>query len=216
MHKQEINMHNQEIQWIHSSIEHRTDVACTSPARRAAPSVTGLNTTVTARCRCRGSTHETEIYARLPELASASPWNTRQCCIAAICRVLTQSGPDASAQSVGRVARLSRNVRQLNHVFANYIAGHKAERRPGAGEEWRAATKYDGVEVKSILINKTKVGQASCQVWSGNVNLPTCCAFSRRITASMSSSTSVALGPTDFNVRDTTHFGLLRHVAAKS
>ena len=35
-------------------------------------------------------------------------------------------------------------------------------------------------------------------------------------TASMSSSTSVALGPTDFNVRDTTHFGWLRHAAAKS
>jgi hypothetical protein len=26
----------------------------------------------------------------------------------------------------------------------------------------------------------------------------------------------VALGPTDFNVRDTTHFGWLRHAAAKS
>ena len=83
------------------------------------------------------------------------PWNTRQCCIAAICR---ESGPDASAQSVGRVERLSGNVRQPNHVLANEIAGHKAERRPRAGEEWLAATKYDGVEVKSILINKTKVG----------------------------------------------------------
>jgi hypothetical protein len=31
----------------------------------------------------------------------------------------------------------------------------------------------------------------------------------------MSSSTSVALGPTDFNERDTTHFGWLRHAAAK-
>ena len=67
-------------------------------------------------------------------------------------------GPDAPAKSVGRVARLSGNVRQPNHVLANEIAGHKAERRPRAGEEWLAATKYDGVEVKSILINKTKVG----------------------------------------------------------
>jgi hypothetical protein len=33
------------------------------------------------------------------------------------------------------------------------------------------ATKYDWMEVESILINKTKVGQASCQVWSGNSNL---------------------------------------------
>ncbi len=35
-----------------------------------------------------------------------------------------------------------------------------------------AATKHDGVEVESILIDKTKIGQASCQVWSGNCNLP--------------------------------------------
>ena len=28
------------------------------------------------------------------------------------------------------------------------------------------------MEVESILINKTKVGQASCQPWSGNFNLP--------------------------------------------
>ena len=72
--------------------------------------------------------------------------------------LLIQRGPDASAPSVGRVARLSGNVRQPNHVLVNEIAGHKAERRPGAGEEWLAATKHDGVEVKSILIYKTKVG----------------------------------------------------------
>jgi hypothetical protein len=64
----------------------------------------------------------------------------------------------ASAQSVEQVARLSRNVRQPDHVLANQIAGHKAEPRPGAGEEWLAATKHDGVEVESILINKTQVG----------------------------------------------------------
>src|SRR6516162_11133132 len=81
------------------------------------------------------------------------------------------SGPDAPALSVGRVARLSGNVRQPNHALANEIAGHKAERRRRAGEEWLAATKHDGTEVESILINKTKVGQAACQVWSGYVNL---------------------------------------------
>ncbi len=84
----------------------------------------------------------------------------------------TQSGPDARAQSVGRVARLSGSVRQPNHVLANEIAGHEAERRPRAGEEWLAATQYDGMEVMSILINKTKVGQASCRAWSGNFKLP--------------------------------------------
>src|SRR5208337_4990740 len=85
--------------------------------------------------------------------------------------LMTQRGPDAPAQSVGRVARLSGNVRQPNHVLANSITGNKAERRPGAGEEWLAATKHDGVEVESILINKTKVGEASCEVRSGNCNL---------------------------------------------
>jgi hypothetical protein len=65
---------------------------------------------------------------------------------------------DASAQSVEQVARLSRNVRQPNRVLANGIGGNKAERRPRAGKEWLAATKHDGVEVESILINKTKVG----------------------------------------------------------
>jgi len=54
--------------------------------------------------------------------------------------------------------RLSGNVRQPNHVLADSIAGNKAERRSGAGEEWLAPTKHDGVQVKSILINKTKVG----------------------------------------------------------
>jgi hypothetical protein len=70
------------------------------------------------------------------------------------------------------VARLSWNVRQPDRVLANWIAGHKTERRPGAGEEWRAVTEHEGTEVESILINKTKVGQASRQVWSGDVNLP--------------------------------------------
>src|SRR5262249_46986229 len=83
-----------------------------------------------------------------------------------------QSGPDASAQSVGRVASLCRNVSQPNCVLANWITGHKAERRPGARKERLAAAQHDGVEVEAILINKTKVGQASRQVWSADCNLP--------------------------------------------
>ncbi len=51
----------------------------------------------------------------------------------------TQSGSVASAQSVGRVARSSGNVRQPNHVLGDQIAGHEAEPRPGASEEWLAA-----------------------------------------------------------------------------
>ena len=45
------------------------------------------------------------------------------------------------------------------------------ERRPGAGEEWLAATNHDGMEVESILIDKTDLGQALRQIWSGNSNL---------------------------------------------
>ena len=115
----------------------------------------------------------------------------------------------------GRLTSLCRNVGQSNHVLANSIGGHKVERRPGAAK-WLAATKHDRVEVELILINKPKVGQASCQVRSANLNLPDELSLSPRITASRPSSTSVALGPTDFNECDTTHFGWRRHAAAKS
>ena len=59
---------------------------------------------------------------------------------------------------------LSRNVRQPNYILANSFAVHKAERRSGADEEWLPMTKHDGMEVESILINQTKIGQAPCQV----------------------------------------------------
>ena len=63
----------------------------------------------------------------------------------------------ASAQFAGRAVQLSRNVRQSDHIFVNEIAGHKVKRGPGAGEEWLAATKHDGVDVESILVNQTQV-----------------------------------------------------------
>ena len=87
-------------------------------------------------------------------------------------RVSTQDGPVESGQFAGRVARLSRDACQPDHVLANSFAGHKAESRPGAGEEWLAMTKHDGMDVESILINEIKVGQAPCQVGSGYVDLP--------------------------------------------
>ena len=78
-------------------------------------------------------------------------------------RTRSQSGPDASAQSIEHVARLSRNVRQPDHVLGDPIAGLQVERRPGASEEWLAAAKHDRMEVEVDIINKTEVGQASCQ-----------------------------------------------------
>ena len=70
------------------------------------------------------------------------------------------------------VALSSRNIGQPDHILANETAAHETERRPGPGEEWLAATKHDGVEVESIFIDETKVGQASREVWSGDVDLP--------------------------------------------
>jgi hypothetical protein len=52
-----------------------------------------------------------------------------------------------------------------------WLAARKAKRRPRAGEEWLAATKHDGADVESRVINKTMVGQALRQLWSANLNL---------------------------------------------
>ena len=67
---------------------------------------------------------------------------------------------DSAAISIRRVTRLSRNVGQPDHILADPVMSHKAERRPGPGEIWFAATKHDGVQVDSILIDQAKFGQA--------------------------------------------------------
>ena len=71
-----------------------------------------------------------------------------------------------SAQSVGRIVCLGGNIRQPDRVLADAIAGDKAERRPGAGEEWLAPTKHDGVEIEPVFIDQTEIGQALRQDWS--------------------------------------------------
>jgi hypothetical protein len=80
--------------------------------------------------------------------------------------------PDSAAISIRRVARFSRNVGQPDHILANPIMSHKAERRPGPGEIWLAVTKHDGVQVDSILIDQAKLGQALRQVRPSNFDLP--------------------------------------------
>src|SRR6185369_198531 len=55
---------------------------------------------------------------------------------------------------------------------ANSITDQKAERRPGPGEIWLAATKHDGVQVDSILIDQAKFGQAVGQIRASNFDLP--------------------------------------------
>src|SRR5688572_17934295 len=112
--------------------------------------------------------------------------------------------------------RLGRNVGQPDHILANPLMSHKAERRQGPGEIWLAVTEHDWVKVDSILIDQAKVGQASRQVRASNFDLPSRSVFSSRIAPSRSASTSLALGPTDFNERETTHFGWFRHAAAKA
>src|ERR687898_408171 len=78
----------------------------------------------------------------------------------------------SAAISIRRVARLSRNVGQPDHILANPVMIHKAERRPGSGEIWFAVTKHDGVQVDSILIDQAKFGEALRQVRASNFNLP--------------------------------------------
>src|SRR5262245_42242173 len=78
----------------------------------------------------------------------------------------------SAAISIRRVARLSRNVGQPDHILANTVISHKAARRPGSGEIWFAVTKDDGVQVDSILIDQTKFGEALRQVRASNFDLP--------------------------------------------
>src|SRR6516164_10673021 len=66
----------------------------------------------------------------------------------------------SAAISIRRVARLSRNVSQPDHILANSIISHKADRRPGSGEIWLAVTEHDGVQVDSILIDQAKFSEA--------------------------------------------------------
>src|ERR671933_1720977 len=78
----------------------------------------------------------------------------------------------SAAISIRRVARLSRNVGQPDHILANPIMGHKAERRPGSGEIWLSVAKHDGVQVDPILIDQAEFGEASRQGWASNFDLP--------------------------------------------
>ena len=77
-----------------------------------------------------------------------------------------------TSASVAAQARLSRNVGQPDHILANPIVRHQAERRPGSGEIWLAVTKHDGVQVDSILIDQAKFGEAVRQVRASNFDLP--------------------------------------------
>src|SRR4029450_6992302 len=52
------------------------------------------------------------------------------------------------------------------------VMSEQVERRRGAGEICLAATKHDGVQVDSILIDQAKFGDASRQVRASNFNLP--------------------------------------------
>ena len=85
------------------------------------------------------------------------------------CVLLRLKGP--SSAKAPPCARSNRNVCQPDRVLADTIARHKAERRPGAGEEWLAATKHDRAKIESILVDETKVGQASRELRSAKLDL---------------------------------------------
>jgi hypothetical protein len=118
--------------------------------------------------------------------------------------------------SITRVARLSRNVGQPDQILANPIMSHKTERRPGSGEIRLAVTEHDGVQVHSILIDQATLGEASRQVRARNFDLPVALDLQIADRALEIVPTSVAFGPTDFNERETTHFGWRRHAEAKA
>src|SRR5947207_13365204 len=65
-----------------------------------------------------------------------------------------------------------RNVNQPDHILANPIMSHKAQRRSGSGEIWLAVTKHDGVQVASILIDQAKLGEDVRKVRASNFDLP--------------------------------------------
>ena len=69
-------------------------------------------------------------------------------------------------------AHLARNVDQPDHILANPIMSHKAQRRPGSGEIGLAVTKHDGVQVDSILIDQAQFGEALRQLRASNFDLP--------------------------------------------
>ena len=76
------------------------------------------------------------------------------------------------ATPIRRVARLGRNVDKPDHILANPIIGHEAERRPRPGEIWFAVAKDDGMKVDSILVDEAKVGETLRQVRASNFDLP--------------------------------------------
>src|SRR5688572_20940438 len=59
-----------------------------------------------------------------------------------------------------RISRSSRNVDQPDHILANPLMSHEAERRPWSGEVWFAVTEHHRVQVDSILIDQAKFGEA--------------------------------------------------------
>ena len=122
----------------------------------------------------------------------------------------------SAAIPIQRVARFSRNVGQPDHILANPVIGHKAERRPGPGEIWFAVTKHDGVQVDSILINQAKFGEASRQVRASNFDLPVALGLQHADRAVKIILNERGVGATDFNERETTHFGWFRLATAKA
>src|SRR5829696_8018888 len=86
----------------------------------------------------------------------------------------TRAAPNLS---VRRVAGLSRNVGQPDHILGNLITGHQAEPRPGSGEVWLAVAEHDGVQVDPILIDQAKFGEAVRQVGTSNFDLAVALGF---------------------------------------
>ena len=83
-------------------------------------------------------------------------------------------GRDGREQAVAelRLDRLAAGAQRLlqlldqvgeaggEHLLADPIMRHKAERRPGTGPIGRAAPQHDGVQVDAVLIDQAEFGEA--------------------------------------------------------
>ena len=78
----------------------------------------------------------------------------------------------STAFTLLRVARSSRDIGQPDHSLVNTFIAYEAERWLGSSEVWLAVTKYDGMQVDSILIDQAKLAQTVRQIGTANVDFP--------------------------------------------
>src|SRR6185503_10788058 len=87
--------------------------------------------------------------------------------------ILGSATPLRVARSIrGRLLLQSRwHVFQPDGILADFVSGDEAEGWAGAGEEWLAATEYEGAEVEMVFVDETKAGEVSRELGACDVDL---------------------------------------------